>query len=268
MLPSVTPVQERSVLSVSIVGTGRVGTHLARRLHKCGVHIKQIYNRDLSKAYALATEVQAQVVTNLEQFGKETTDVVILAVKDSAISDVAQTLKLQKIQSVLVHTSGTVPIAVLQPFTERFGGFYPLMTFAEGADVPWEQVPVGVNASNADDLLLLQTLAQSIGAQSFTLLDEQRVGLHVAAVFANNFTNHIIGMSYELLQMHGLDKALLQPLIEQTVQLALAHDPYAIQTGPARRRDAQTIATHLELLRKHRDFSRVYQLISGLIQKA
>jgi predicted short-subunit dehydrogenase-like oxidoreductase (DUF2520 family) len=259
--------RQTTPISVSLIGAGRVGAQLAMRLHQRGVLIRHVFNRNHHKAIELATSVQAEAVQTLSAMAASKADVLIIAVKDSVISDVANAIKLHNPACLVVHTSGTCPIDVFAAGFSRYGGLYPLMSFGTQPDLPWSQVPVGINANQSADLQLLRKLVRSLGAKPFLLLDQQRIDLHVAAVFANNFTNHILGIAFDTLKKAGLDQALLKPLIEHTVQQALLHDPHLIQTGPAVRHDTVTIAAHLEFLSKQVKTAQLYQLLTDLIQQ-
>ena len=139
------------------------------------------------------------------------------------------------------------------------------MTFTKGSSVPWSKLPIGIEASAPTELQLLKQLASTVGAKSFHLPDDKRVVLHTAAVFANNFTNHILGIAFRIMQSSDLPKELIYPLITETFQNALAHDPTTIQTGPAIRNDLETMHAHLNFLHGQSEWQDLYVLISNMI---
>jgi predicted short-subunit dehydrogenase-like oxidoreductase (DUF2520 family) len=254
-------------LEVTIIGSGRVGTQVALRLHARGVQVVQIYNKTPDRASHIAQQVGARHVITLSELQFNTQSLVILAVKDGAITQVAIDLIPYASDHLVVHTSGTYPVGRLNEILPRVGGFYPLMTFTEGADMPWSSIPIGIAATQKNDINLLRRLAKKIGGKPFQLLDNQRLGLHVSAVIANNFTNQLYRIVFDLLEKNQLDKSLLLPLIRQTAALIEQNDPALLQTGPAVRGDAQTITAHQAFLESEPEYQELYTLMTELIQK-
>jgi predicted short-subunit dehydrogenase-like oxidoreductase (DUF2520 family) len=258
--------KNRSSLEVTIVGAGKVGAQLARRFQLRKVPVVQIYSKTREHAIVLAHEVGAKPIFTFSELQLNAKSLVILAVKDSVIKEVAAQLAPYAGESLVVHTSGTFQVQWLAQFLPRVGGFYPLMTFAEGSTVPWSQVPIGIGATQPNDQKLLRGLARQIGAKPFQLLDNQRLGLHVSAVFANNFTNHLLHIVFDLMQKNQLDTALLLPLIKHTVAQLEHSEPRLLQTGPAVRSDTPTIQAHLEFLKNEPAYLELYALMTRLIQ--
>jgi predicted short-subunit dehydrogenase-like oxidoreductase (DUF2520 family) len=98
------------------------------------------------------------------------------------------------------------------------------------------------------------------------LSSARRLQLHVAAVFANNFTNHVLGIADALLAEAGLPAELLHPLVRETVEKALTNPPFTVQTGPAVRRDAPTLAAHEAALATHPAWQDLYAQLTASIQ--
>lgn len=189
----------------------------------------------------------------------------LLAVRDDAIGEVAAALAPHIPQALVTHTSGATPGTVLAPHFRRFGVFYPLQTFSREQEPDWATIPLCVDAADPSDLVFLQEMAGRLGARAWPVNDQQRAALHVAAVFANNFTNHCYTVAEQLLTEQGLPFELLHPLMRETLAKALAHSPARMQTGPARRGDQATLQRQLAFLTAHTDWQAVYAAVSKSI---
>ena len=227
----------------------------------------EVYGRQPEKAQTLANRLnQTQIKTDLN-FSGSAAGLFILAVSDDAIAEVAQQIKLPKGVAV-VHTSGGQPMQLLENApTQQIGVFYPLQTFSQQRAVDFQRIPICVEASSSEALEELTKLAKRISSKVQAIDSEQRAVLHVAAVFANNFTNHLLQMSEQLLHDCQLDATLLHPLIQETVAKALKISPAQAQTGPARRSDEKTIDHHLKYLRAYDPaYAKIYQMLTQHIQ--
>src|SRR5690606_12073926 len=136
---------------------------------------------------------------------------------------------------ILVHCSGTARLDVL-PHPRR-GVFYPLQSFSPDRDVPWRETPVFITPLDPDIGRVLRALAAQISDHVHNLTDEAKVYLHLAAVMANNFTNHMLVLAKRICQEHQIPFDVLHPLMRETVAKAMALGPAQSQTGPAIRRD-------------------------------
>ncbi len=255
---------EQRIGSIVLLGAGNVGYHLGRQLAAAGVRIEQVFSRQLPKAEALAQLIGAMATDDLNKIAPAA-DVYILAVHDSAIAEVAARLPVQ--DQLIVHTSGATPSTILQPYSSRWGVFYPLQTFSLAKPVDFERIPICVYANNTPDMALLTDLAQRLSPKVYSIDDAQRAILHVAAVFVNNFTNYLFQIAYDIMQKENLPFDLLRPLICETAEKVQVHPPREMQTGPAIRRDATTIAQHLAYLKAFPEYQHLYQMITESIQK-
>jgi len=236
---------------IVLIGAGRVASQLGPALLQAGIVVKQVYSRNPDKAASLAEELNSRFTTELERIHAGA-DVYILAVSDGAIEQVAASLShFLPPSSRLVHTSGATGIEVLSDHFPCTGVFYPLQTFSAGRSVDWSAIPFCLEATRPELLSELHMLAQKIGARSFDVDSEQRATLHVAAVFANNFSNYLFGIAQEIGQAKNLSFDLLRPLILETASKVQEQPPQEAQTGPAVRHDQKTIERHLDYLRQH-----------------
>ncbi|MEZ5043859.1 MAG: Rossmann-like and DUF2520 domain-containing protein [Saprospiraceae bacterium] len=235
-------------INIVIIGAGNVATHLGKALVQGNNKIIQVYNRTLEKAHLLG-ELLSCPFTDQVSLIDATADLYLVAVSDRAIAEVAtQIAFLNQHEKLVVHTSGSTPSKVLEGQFQRFGVFYPLQSFSLDQAVDFLKIPICLYASKKEDKILLQKLALSISHQVYEMDDEQRNALHVAAVFVNNFSNHLYYLMDELLREEGLPFSLLHPLIEATAQKLKTHSPAQAQTGPALRGDLPTIERHLAFL--------------------
>lgn len=248
---------------VALIGAGKVARQLARWIRSSGVEIVQIYNRSLPAAETLAAEVGSTAINKVEELNADV-QLVIISVNDDAISDLADAMP--ETNAVVVHTSGTRPMDDLKKHEKR-GVFYPLQTFTDQHDVNFRQVPICIEGVDESVTHLLKSCCVSWGALCYELNSSQRAMLHVAAVVANNFTNHLWGRSFDLLKEHEIEPDILFPLMMQTVEKAIHAHPHSIQTGPAARGDNQTIERHLDTLKSDANFRELYRLLTSSIQE-
>lgn len=254
------------ISSISIIGAGNVGSHLAKRLYACGHNIVQIFSRTHSKAVTLSSLVESQGVNSLEAI-EPTADLYILAITDDATASVTQQLSfLNKHQKLVVHTSGSVSSEVFEGYFDNYGIFYPLQTFSAAQAVNFEQLPFCIYGNQPFAEKALVDLATSICPNVYRINDVQRGILHLTAVFANNFSNYLFSVAERICAEHQLPFELLLPLIHETVNKVERAAPSHVQTGPAMRGDLKTIQRHENLLQQYPDYLAVYQLLTQQLQ--
>ena len=248
-----------------MIGAGRVAGHLGQRLQAKGLAVVQVLNRTAAPARSLAQSLDADWSDRWADVRTDA-DWLLLAVRDDAIDKVAGALARHVPQALATHTSGATPGTVLAPHFRRFGVFYPLQSFSPERQPVWSTIPFCVDAADPADRAFLQKTARQLGSRAWLVNDEQRAALHVAAVFANNFTNQCYAVAEALLAEQGLPFELLHPLMQETLAKALAYSPARMQTGPARRGDLATLRRHMALLAGHPDWQAMYDAISRSIQ--
>ncbi|CAM1348513.1 Rossmann-like and DUF2520 domain-containing protein [Tenacibaculum ascidiaceicola] len=247
------------MIKVAIIGGGNVATHLANAFSKTDeVSLVQVYARNIEQVEHLK-EVTS-ITNSIELLTKA--DVYIIAVSDDAIGDVSR--KIEQKNGLVVHTSGSVAMQSLKN-TGRKGIFYLLQSFSKDKKVDFNKIPFCLEAENEEDLQLLETLAKTIGKKIYRINSEQRKRLHVAAVFVNNFTNHMYKIGADICNEHQVPFEVLLPLIQETAQKITELSPDAAQTGPAKRNDQKTIQDHLALLNAEQQ--EIYKLITKSIQQ-
>ena len=255
-------------MRISLIGAGRVATHLGRVLLKRGHEIVQVYSRDVNHAEALASGISADAVSEIAQLNTDI-DLAIIAVSDQAISQVIEQLSNVLKDVLIVHTSGSTHLKVLTQHHARSGVFYPLQTFSFEREIAWSETPLFVGASSEQDSQLLNILAGQISQRVYLYSSEQRLSLHLAAVFACNFSNYCYDMAKQVVDAKQVDFSLLYPLILETAKKATAHDPRQVQTGPAMRGDQNILNMHQQMLvdSDREDLQQCYQMMSEQISK-
>ncbi|MBL7713026.1 MAG: DUF2520 domain-containing protein [Chitinophagaceae bacterium] len=250
-------------LSFSIVGTGNMAWFLAERLSAAGHHFEGIYGRNLLAAQEIAAQYPTLIYTSLAEIPDREHHICLLAVKDDALPAIAAQLRFQ--ETSLVHTAGSVSIAVLAPSAKHYGVIWPVYSITRSRHFLRQDVPL-VTESN-DGSTLIGTLAGSISGLSGAMGEAQRFQLHLSAVFANNFTNHLIAVSEQLCAGQHIAFDYLKPLIEQTFERLQHQSPQNLQTGPAIRGDEATQQKHRDLLKDQPELAAVYQSLSISIRK-
>jgi predicted short-subunit dehydrogenase-like oxidoreductase (DUF2520 family) len=249
-------------MNVSFIGSGNLAWHLAPAFDNAGFIVKEVYSRNHRHAEALTGRLyQAEVKASLD-FSTSDSSIFIIAVNDDSISEIAREIILPD-DAVLAHTSGSVPLSDLQfAATSNIGVFYPLQTFSRNKKIDFKATPIFVESNNEETESILLNLAKAISGQARVISSEERKALHVAAVFASNFTNHMLALSQKVMQENSLEFDWLKPLIVETVNKSLQVGPEAAQTGPARRGDLETLEKHMAFLQTDPDLSELYKIIS------
>lgn len=250
-------------MKVVIVGAGNVATHLAKALLAANVQIAQVWSYHYANSKLLADQVHATAIENLAVLDK-TADICLISVKDDAIAEVAQ--QLIDFKGVIAHTSGSVNIDVLSG-SANYGVFYPLQTFSKDKELNFSTVPLCIEANNDTTLQFLKKLANQLSNHVVEIDSEKRKILHLAAVFACNFTNHFYALAEEVLTAHQLEFDILRPLITETAAKVQQSLPLTVQTGPAIRNDEQTLKKHEELLLQQPQLLEIYKIVSESIKK-
>ncbi len=251
-------------MKIVLLGSGNVATHLALACQSAGMQVIQIWSKTQAHAAVLAARIDAEPIDDLSKID-QTAGLYIVAVKDDAIAAVAGALT--KVTGLVVHTSGATALNVLASLP-HYGVLYPLQTFSKAKAVDFTNVPLCIEAGGAEELVLLQDIAGKISRLIYKVDSERRKILHLAAVFACNFTNHLYHLSQLILEQHQLDFNLLKPLILETAEKIQGQElPAEVQTGPAVRGDELTMQKHLALLQGMPQLAEIYEILSRSIKK-
>lgn len=251
-----------SIQKICIIGSGRVATRLSLSLAGKGKTITQVFSRKMNHAKELAEKVDAMPVDNLSHLNSDA-DLYLIAVVDDAIAEIAQKLRLAN--KLVAHTSGSVSMKELEPVSDQHGVFYPLQTFAKDRTISFDTIPVCIEGTTKAVEDQLGNLAGELTDDVRFINSAQRLQIHIAAVFANNFTNFMFLMGEDVLKDAGVSFDILLPLIRETVNKVGGKLPHESQTGPAMRGDEKVIRKHLEKLATQPDKQAIYRELSGHI---
>ena len=156
---------------------------------------------------------------------------------------------------------------VFAGYTERYGVLYPLQTYSKSREISFRGIPLFIECHREEDKNCLEELARRLSGKVCELSSEKRRSLHLAAVFACNFTNHIYALAEEILAKEGLSRDYLFPLIDETAAKVHELPAREAQTGPAIRYDENIINKHLGMLADDPDVQTLYRLLSQSIHK-
>ena len=250
--------------SIAIVGSGNVGWHMAKELFNANFKICNCYSRNIDRAKELAIEVNSRPINKISEI-KNKCDVILVAIHDDATDEIIKLLDQQFQGKIICHTSGAKPM-VNNLQNNESGVFYPLQTFSRKGKVEFSNVPILIEGENKEVQNVLTEIASNISSNVQLINSKQREQIHLAAVFACNFTNHFYQIANDLLASKNMSFDLLLPLISETVNKVKSTSPEDAQTGPAKRNDQKTMQKHLNLLQGNDNLQTLYKLISAEIQ--
>jgi predicted short-subunit dehydrogenase-like oxidoreductase (DUF2520 family) len=254
--------RQSEIQTAVLIGAGNLGWHLGLALHKKGIRVLQVISKSQTSCRELAGLLHAGYTTSLTQLEKKA-GIIILAVPDSRIDAIIGQCDFR--DNLVVHTAGSIPMEVFKGHAVNYGVLYPLMTFTRNKPVDFESVPLLTEANSFRNKNKLDSLAKSLSKTVRTVITEQRKIVHLAAVFASNFTNHMVRLAEAVLAKEGIPFELLKPLIRETADKIGPLSPGDAQTGPAVRNDSSTLEEHFRLLASQPEIAELYRQISKSI---
>lgn len=249
-------------MTISIIGTGNVAYVLGQQLLDHGHAIHQIIGRNHNKVSEAARHLGA-VPGFLGETIIDSSDLIIIAVADQAVSSVVQSVG--RTASPVVHTAGSLPMSILEPMARDYGVLYPLQSLHKN-NISNQPIPFLIDANQPFLTDRLEQLVCQLGGHCLHAADEDRLRYHLAAVCVNNFTNHIFDQVHRYCRSNALDFSILQPLIEETALRLRSGLPANFQTGPAVRGDQETIQKHIALLKDNPSLADIYIQLTASIQ--
>ncbi len=247
---------------IDIIGTGNLATVLAPNLEQNGFVVNGVYGRNLHEAERIANRLyQASPTDNLD-FSESRSNVFILALSDDAIEEVSRELVLPE-NAVIAHTSGSMSLSVLgYTACNNIGVFYPLQSFSKNRPISFAEIPILIEGDNRYTRQVLTQIAKKLSKTVQEASSKQRLMIHLAAIFASNFTNAMMANASDLLKSVKMDFDLLAPLVLETMEKSFELGPDEAQTGPASRGDLEVLDRHLEILANLPDKQELYKLVS------
>ena len=249
-----------------MIGAGNVAMHFGDALKQTGYILKQIISREPMGGISMSAHLDINNWTKDYANIYTKADVYLIAVNDDSIKAVVKQLKGRiKKSAIVVHTSGSIDIAALKGVSANYGVLYPVQTLSKQVEYDIKDTPICVEASNSATLKTLSVIANEISGNVIPLSSEQRKVVHLAAVFANNFTSHILSISADLLEQNKIPFELLIPLVVETINKAFNPEASKLVTGPAVRGDKKVMEGHLKMLSKNKNAQLIYKTISDSI---
>ena len=249
---------------VVLVGAGNMATAIAVALSKADNRPVAVWSRTAESAQMLADRVGAEWYCDIDALPQA--DVVIISVVDSALREMTTRVVAKYPDAVILHTAGSIPMNTLQQCgAKKYGVLYPMQTVNKNSVVSLDDVTVFVEACDDAIAVQVEALARTISKKVVYASSEQRCYLHVAAVFACNFSNAVYNMAAELLEKHGLPFEAMLPLIDEAARKVHRMSPTEAQTGPARRGDANVMNAHKAMLDS--ELANIYETLSDYIMR-
>ncbi|AYO58745.1 NADP oxidoreductase [Chryseobacterium sp. 6424] len=242
-----------------ILGSGNVAYHLAKAFTEKNIPIVQVFGRN---------EAALKEISSLFNIPHSTSvladaDLYLIAVKDDAVAIVSE--EITKKDCLVAHTSGSLPKEILKG-NYRKASFYPLQTFSKTKNLVYEEIPIFIESDDAGDLEILKNLAANITEKIVLSTYEKRKYLHLTAVFACNFVNHLYARAQQLADEQQIPFEYFWPLIEETTLKIKELPPKEAQTGPAVRNDLRILQLHEELISDENSLE-IYRTMNQSIKK-
>ena len=247
--------------NITLIGSGNVATHLGLSLVKKGFKIIQVWSRTRKNAEILAKKLDSNATESINNL--ENTDLYILAVKDDFLKSIIKQLDKK---TNIIHVSGSINIEIFNKNFKQYGVLYPLQTFNKDINIDFSSTPICIEANTNRFQNQLLDIGRKLSNTVVIMNSERRKKLHIAAVFACNFTTHMFSISDTILHKENIDFQLLLPLINQTVKKLNHHRPAELQTGPAIRKDRKLIKEHINSI-PDKETRELYKIISNSIMQ-
>ena len=249
-------------MQIVIIGSGNAATAIGHLCHRGNHKILQVFGRNKQTTDSLAAAIESEPVYDWELI-RHDADIYIVALPDSVLPDLYLHFTLQK--GLIVHTAGAVSMHALSKVARNYGVLYPLQSLHKKV-LAYSHIPLLVDGNTPEDKTLISDFAATLSGKVAYANDEERAKLHVAAVWVNNFTNHLYTIAWDYCKQQELDFTLLLPMMEQTVSRIAIGKPSDFQTGPAIRCDQATLEKHILLMEKMPEAQELYQQLSKAIE--
>ena len=246
--------------NIILLGSGNVATHLGIALKNSNYKIVQVFSKSIKNAKLLANKLDTHFTNDLTKL--KSADLIIVCINDDAILSVLSQIK----NTAIVHTSGSIGLDIFKQKFTNYGVFYPLQTFKKEIDINISEIPFCIEGNSLEFEMEIIEIAKALSNNVVKMNSQQRKQLHIAAVFACNFSNHMYSIADELLAKKDIDFKILLPLIRKTINNLESNKPKEVQTGPAKRKDAAIIQEHIATIQE-KEINELYQKISANIIK-
>jgi predicted short-subunit dehydrogenase-like oxidoreductase (DUF2520 family) len=248
-------------MKVVMIGSGNVATVIGKLLSDNNHKVLQVMSRNLEHARKLGIELGA----SFSDYSKEpmdNADIYIFSISDQALEHCLIGFNVK--DKLVVHTAGAVSLDLLKGKSSRYGVIYPLQSLRkEMSLIP--TIPLLIEGNTPEVTESIREFAVSISDSVTHASGTERLKLHAAAVFVNNFSNHLFALAHDFCEKEKVDFDLLKPLILQTAQRIEQASPFDSQTGPAIRNDLLTMDKHMKLLGHYPNLQAIYDMMTESI---
>ncbi|MBO4402776.1 MAG: DUF2520 domain-containing protein [Bacteroidales bacterium] len=252
-------------MKVFLLGTGNIAWILGERLVRTAGTLHGVFGRDPEKAASLAARWHCPSHHSWETI-PEDADVYIFTLQDQCYEEVLPHFPHRN--RVMLHTSGTLPLNLFEGISENCGVLYPFQTCTRGVELASQKLPLCLEATTESARTTLEATARLISDETYWLKEGQRQQLHLAGVFANNFSNALYCIAFDMVEKAGIPPELLHGLILETALKVTRITPKEAQTGPARRHDENVIRQQLALIsRKCPEWEEIYRIMTRCIEE-
>ena len=253
---------------IVFIGAGNVATNLSRVFYEKISQDIHIHSRTEGSAKLLADKINVSYSFNENEIPLNAS-LYIIAISDDAIPNIVnnEVLKEKINNNLVVHTAGSIHANILEKLSTNFGIFYPLQTFSRFKKADFKNIPLCLEANSGFNYNKLSKIAFQVSEDVRKINFEQRKYIHLAAVFANNFSNNMFAIAENILKEKDIDFDILLPLINETVAKIQKNSPKKTQTGPAKRNDVEVMNKHIELLKDNTNLQNIYKFVSDNILK-
>ncbi|SFN88853.1 Predicted oxidoreductase, contains short-chain dehydrogenase (SDR) and DUF2520 domains [Chryseobacterium oleae] len=245
-------------MQIVIIGSGNVAYHMAKAFSLKKIPLLQIFGRNGEELKKISEELDVPYSTE----HLEDADLYIICVSDNSVENVSKIIT--KKDTLVAHTSGSLPKEILAG-EYRKSSFYPLQTFSKSKELEYEKIPFFIETENEEDKQILFDLASQVSENVMESSHEKRKYIHLTAVLACNFVNHLFARAKEVSDSQDIPFDYFLPLIDETVKKIHEIDPKAAQTGPAVRNDVRVLELHEQLLKG--ESLDIYKTMNHSIQK-
>ncbi|KFF14317.1 NADP oxidoreductase [Chryseobacterium soli] len=245
-------------MQIVIIGSGNVAYHLAKAFVLKNIPLAQIFGRNTENLKKISEELHVPYSTE----HLEDADLYIICVSDQSVESVSQ--MITKKNCLVAHTSGSLSKEILIG-GYRKASFYPLQTFSKSKNLEYEKIPFFIETETEEDKKLLFDIASQVSKNVMESSHEKRKYIHLTAVFACNFVNHLFSKAKEISDSQEIPFDYFLPLIDEMVQKIHEIDPKSAQTGPAVRNDVRVLEMHEQLLKD--ESLAIYKTMNHSIKK-
>ena len=255
-------------MKIAFIGSGNLAWHISKAFQDAGAEIIQVFSRTEKNAKKLADMLNTCYTTNIVEISPDA-DLYVFAVSDEVLIRLSMNELIREIidDKLVVHTAGSVELSVLKPLSKNYGVFYPFQTFSKNTELECSKIPICYEANTDENNKILKELAEKISTNVQFIDTEQRKYIHLAGVFACNFTNHMYALAEKILNDKKISAKIMMPLINETAKKVNRYSAKEVQTGPVVRNDEIIIKKHLELLGNYPDCKNLYTFVSDNIKK-